>query len=217
MENLMKTEWLAIINRKRNGTYPEWTNEPVVITEDTDQKVFDIIDTKDVGGSIVRPQGDGQATYFNGDDNHTYTIRFIKAEEFMNQFIERNPISGELRNWTKGMSRPDYIAYDLFEHEYFIIHELSEGKIKNKKADAMKQLLNMVKMLDESEVCKNYCHDFKKRLCYVSAMGCVTASPYDMAKGFMAAYLNLPDPLPLTNKSIESRKFKAFQTNAIKL
>ena len=29
MEELMKTEWLAIINRKRNGTYPEWTSEPL--------------------------------------------------------------------------------------------------------------------------------------------------------------------------------------------
>ena len=43
MEELMKTEWLAIINRKRNGTYPEWTSEPVVLIEDTDEKVFDII------------------------------------------------------------------------------------------------------------------------------------------------------------------------------
>ena len=27
MEELMKTEWLAIINRKKNGAYPEWTSE----------------------------------------------------------------------------------------------------------------------------------------------------------------------------------------------
>ena len=45
MEELMKTEWLAIINRKKNGAYPEWTSEPVVLTEDTFEKVFDIVDT----------------------------------------------------------------------------------------------------------------------------------------------------------------------------
>lgn len=38
MEEFMKTEWLNIINSKRNGTYPEWTSEPVVLTEDTFKK-----------------------------------------------------------------------------------------------------------------------------------------------------------------------------------
>ena len=136
----------------------------------------------------------------------------------MNQFTKQEPNTGEWRNWTKGMSRPDYIAYDLTEGKaYFIIHELSEGKIQNKKADAMKQLLNMVKLLNESDLCKQYCQGFAKRLCFVSANGCVTLSPCDMAQGFMEAYNNLPDPLPLSNKSIESRGFEAFQTNAVKL
>lgn len=45
----------------------------------------------------------------------------------------------------------------------------------------------------------------------------VTASPYDMANGFMEAYNNLPDPLPLSNKSIENRGFRAFQSNVVKL
>lgn len=40
MEELMKTEWLAIINKKRNGKYPEWTSDPIVLIEDTDEKVL---------------------------------------------------------------------------------------------------------------------------------------------------------------------------------
>ena len=35
MEELMKTEWVAIINAKRNATFPEWTTIPMVETEDT--------------------------------------------------------------------------------------------------------------------------------------------------------------------------------------
>lgn len=214
----MKTEWVAIINAKRNATFPEWTTIPMVETEDTTCKVFDIVDTKDMGDPIVRPQKEGQVTYFNGDDNHTYTLRFIKSEEFMNQFRILNSDTGVWMDWAKGMSRPDYIVYDLNESKaYFIIHELSVGKIQNKKAVAMKQLMNMVKMLDGAAKSKAFCQGFVNRLCYVSATGCVTASPCDVANGFMEAYRNLPDPLPLVNKSIEIRGFKAFQSNVVKL
>ena len=38
-----------------------------------------------------------------------------------------------------------------------------------------------------------------------------------MANGFMEAYKNLPEPLPLKNASIERRGFKAYQTNVVKL
>ena len=112
MEELMKTEWLAIINRKRNGTYPEWTSEPVVLIEDTDEKVFDIVDTKELGDPIVRPENTGTATYYNGDEVNRYHIRFIKNEEFFNQFriVDAN---GKIKDWAKGMSRPDYIVYDI--------------------------------------------------------------------------------------------------------
>ena len=72
-------------------------------------------------------------------------------------------------------------------------------------------------MLDSAPKSKAYCHCFTNRLCYVSATGCVTASPCDMANGFMEAYNNLPDQLPLSNKSIENRGFKAFQSNVVKL
>jgi hypothetical protein len=217
MEELMKTEWLAIINRERNGTYPEWTSEPVVLIEDTDEKVFDIVDTKDLGDPIVRPENTGTATYYNGDEVNRYHIRFIKNEEFFNQFriVDAN---GKIKDWAKDMSRPDYIVYDVSnEKEFFIIHELSEGSIQSKKSKAMNQLLNMVKMLHEAPQSRQFCDSFQERLCYVSASGCVTETPFDMANGFMEAYKNLPEPLPLNNASIERRGFKAYQTNVVKL
>lgn len=217
MEELMKTEWLAIINRKRNGTYPEWTSEPVVQTEDTFEKIFDIVDTKDLGDPIVRPENTGTATYYNGDEDHRYHIRFIKNEDFFNQFRIVDD-SGKVRDWAKEMSRPDYIAYDVLnERVFFIIHELSVGNIQSKKAKAMNQLLYMVKMLYEAPLSRQFCESFKERLCYVSASGCVTETPFNMADSFMEAYKNLPEPLPLNNKSIERRGFKAYQTNVVKL
>ena len=100
---------------------------------------------------------------------------------------------------------------------FFIIHELSEGNIQSKKSKAMNQLLNMVRMLHEAPQSRQFCDSFQKRLCYVSASGCVTETPFDMANGFMEAYKNLPEPLPLNNTSIESRGFKAYQTNVVKL
>lgn len=217
MEELIKTEWLAIINSKRNGTYPEWTTEPIVLTEDAMEKFFDVVDTKEAGDPIVRPVDTGTATYYNGDDTHRYELRFIKNEEYFNQFIIVDA-DGKIKDWAKGFSRPDYIVYDTSEQKaYFIIHELSEGSIQNKRPKAMKQLLNMVRFLHEAPQTRQYCESFQKRLCYVSASGCVTETPFDMAAGFMEAYKNLPDPVPLENKAIENKGFKAYQSNVVKL
>ena len=214
----MKTEWLAIINNKKNSTYPAWITTPVVLSEDTSRSVFDIVDTKVGGNPIVRGVNTGTATYYNGDETNHYSLRFIKTEEFFNQF-RISSSDGIIRDWAKGMSRPDYVAYDLSDEKvYFIIHELSDGSIKNKKSKAMNQLLNMVKMLhDDAPLSRQYCDSFQNRLCYVSARGCVTATPFNMASGFTEAYNNLPDPLPLNNKSIENRGFKAYQSNVVKL
>ena len=165
----------------------------------------------------MRPENTGTATYYNGDEVNRYHIRFIKNEEFFNQFriVDAN---GKIKDWAKGMSRPDYIVYDISnEKVFFIIHELSEGNIQSKKSKAMNQLLNMVRMLHEAPQSRQFCDSFQKRLCYVSASGCVTETPFDMANGFMEAYKNLPEPLPLNNASIESRGFKAYQTNVVKL
>lgn len=214
----MKTEWLRIINENRSGALPEWTEVPTVAYEDTVLKVFDIVDTKEIGGPIIRIHNQGTATYYNGDSQHTYSLRFIKNEEFFDQFRKINSITGKMDDWAKEISRPDYIVYDLSDLKtYFIIHELSEGSIQSKKSKAMTQFLKLVTMIAKSEISKQFCDSFKQRLCYVSAEGCVVETPNDMAEGFMDAYRNLPDPLPLNNKSIEKRGFYAFQSNVVKL
>ena len=53
MENLMKKELVKIINSKRNKTLPEWTAPVAVTTEDTNDSIFDVTDTKNGRTCIV--------------------------------------------------------------------------------------------------------------------------------------------------------------------
>lgn len=75
----------------------------------------------------------------------------------------------------------------------------------------------MVRMLYEAPQSRQYYESFQKRLCYISASGCVTETPFNMADSFMEAYKNLPEPLPLNNKTIENKGFKVYQSNVVKL
>ncbi len=139
MEELMKTELLKIINSKRNKTLPEWTAPVEVHVVDTNEKVFDIIDTKSVGGSMFVAQGQGQASYFNGSGETPYNLRFISYEQFMNQFCVRTYDGNghtTTKDWAKGIDRPDYLCYTLGENKYFIVHELSEGAVNNQRPRA---------------------------------------------------------------------------------
>ena len=86
MESLMKKDLVEVINRQRSGTLAEYTAEPNVITEDIEDKVFDIVDGKGTTVTIKRNAGEGTATYFNGDEQHVYKLRFIRYEDYLNQF-----------------------------------------------------------------------------------------------------------------------------------
>lgn len=153
MENLMKTELVKIINSKRNKTLPEWTAPVDVKTEDTNHSIFDVTDTKDVGGSIIVAQGKGQATYFNRLKGNPYSLRFIAYEQFINQFnVLPNSKTGLCGDWTKGISRPDYMCYTTEEDAYFIIHELSEGDVSNKRSKARTQLVNCLLMMNYTDL-----------------------------------------------------------------
>lgn len=219
MEELLKIDLLGYINAKRPENLPEWTAEPVVQTESISDKVFDIVDLRDGGGTIKRPVGAGEATYFNGDDRETYTLHFVRYEYFINQFRTFDGSGRIIGDWGKGMSRPDYLVYDSGESkQYFIIHELSSGTIKNKRKDGKLQLLNTVRVLCEQEHIWDYIqHTFKNLLCFISARDCVGATPSGMADGFMEIYKHLPEPIPFHNATIEKRGFHAFESKVVKL
>lgn len=92
MESLMKKDLVEVINRQRSGTLDEYIAEPNVITEDIEDKVFDIVDGKGTTATIKRNVGEGTATYFNGDEQHVYKLRFIRYEEYLNHKEYLQPI-----------------------------------------------------------------------------------------------------------------------------
>lgn len=59
MESLMKKDLVEVINRQRSGTLDEYIAEPNVITEDIEDKVFDIVDGKGTTATIKRNVGEG--------------------------------------------------------------------------------------------------------------------------------------------------------------
>ena len=203
----MKKDLVEVINRQRSGTLAEYTAEPNVITEDIEDKVFDIVDVKGTAASIKRNGGKGKATYFNGDKRH-YRLRFIRYEEYLNQFGE----------WTKGVGRADYIVYDFSSSKtHFIVHELSNGKVGNKLSKARTQLFATLHLLFNAPRIKAFINSFSNKTCILTAGGTPICSPNGMADGFNQIYLILPDPIPINAKLITKRGFKAFETRNIKL
>lgn len=204
----MKKDLVQVINQKRKGTLPEYTVEPDVITEDIGDKIFDIVDEKGTTGSIKRAAGQGTATYFNGDKQHTYNLRFIHYEKYLDQFGE----------WTKGIGRADYIAYDQSESKtYFIIHELSDGKAGNKLPKARTQLFKTLHLLFEAPGIKAFIDSFNSKMCILTTGSAPIATPNGIADGFNQIYYELPDPIPINARQITNRKFKAFETRNVKL
>lgn len=211
--SLLQSSVLAAINAQRSRALSAPYPSPVtVLSETISDNVFDIVDVKGIGGSIKRPPATGTATYFNGDGPRRLELRFIRYEEYLNQF---NTPDGD---WAKGMSRPDFIVHTLDSQDYFIIHELSEGAIGSKRHKAVIQILNTVRFLSKIPDVKAYMDSFRERLCYVSAKGCVDIqSPRGMADSFMAIYGKLPDPLPIDNQSLVRMGFTTYASNVVKL
>lgn len=214
MIDLLKTSILNHVNETRPGNLNDpFPNEPMVEFEMITDAGFDIVDTKGIGGSIKRPVGEGTATYFNGTPDATHNLCFIKNEEYFNQFN----ILG-IGDWAKGRSRPDYVVYTPDKPDYFIVHELSEGEVRSKLHKAVIQILNYLRFLSDNPESKTFIGLFDKRLCYVSAKGCVAVpTPDGIADGFMDIYSLLPDPQPIHNKSIEKMGFSAYATNVVRL
>lgn len=219
LEDILKTALLNAINNSKPGHLPAWTAAPEVKTEDIDDKIFGIRDLRGAEGSIKCPPEEAEATYFNGGDGHRYVLRFIRYEDFINQFRTYKADGKIEGDWTKGWSRPDYMAYDLTdEKRCMIIHELSGGEIRNKRKDGRTQLLKTVLALDKEPAIKSFLSQFNGRCyCYLSAKGCVDVTPDNMADSFMAIYDKVPDPVPISNSSITKRGFQAFETRVVKL
>lgn len=211
MEHLLQSaEFLDIVNEHRRDKQrtPLLSTLPKVYTEECSACVFDIIDNKD-GGSIIQPQGRGTAHYFNSQQNPTRNMRFIAYEDFVNKLPD---------NYNREWSRADFIGYDTSDcKSYFIIHELSEGKLTNKKSKAQNQLQNTLMRLRECAPIRTFMDDFSNRWCILSVTEGAQKAPFDMTAGFNNIYNEIPDPEPLKAAIILNRGFKAWKTVNVKL
>lgn len=219
MENLLKRQFLDVINTHRNGNSPEWTTEPNVQFEDISDSQFDIVDPKDAGGtSIKRGIGQGTASYYNGQKGNTYKLRFISYEEYLDQFVFNDGQGNTNRSMLPGIKRADLIVYNVGDDRvYFIIHELCVGNVANKIAKAKIQVNTTLNLLYQSNDIKSFIDSFEKKICFVSAKDGRVATPNDIANGFMQVYNIIPSPISFSFGRIKTLGFEAFETSIVVL
>ena len=216
IETLLKTDFVRYLNNRQLGKLPTWIKTPVVSQEDIIDKIFDIVDLRGAGGSIKRPNGAGEATYHN---NGLYIPCFIKYDDFLTQFRIYNASRRIIMDWAEGIKRADFLVYDKSEEKkFFIIHELSKGSKRNKKAKGIKQLLDTIATLWGQVNIKTYITStFKNLFCYISMKRCAKSTPSSIADGFLEIYKQLPNAIAIPNPEFGLMGFKAFETNEVEL
>lgn len=218
LEDYLRSDVLEVINKKRIRQAPEWKSVPEVRIEDISEYLFDVQDPKNSSLSIKKAYGSGATSYINGTPDNTYPLRFVCFEEYMNQFVFNDGQGNAKVAMLKEEPRPDLIVYNTDEgKKYFIIQELSEGKIAKKKIRARQQLNAALELLCKSSVVKDYISSFHHRLCIVSAKDGREAvpTPQDVAKGFMQIYQITPGPLFFSFGSMKRYDFQGMETSIV--
>lgn len=204
----------AVVEKRRTalGDFPRPIEVDFVIVRDHE---FDIKDCKD-DGEVVCPRTDDDrvATYLNGTAEDPYELMFVKYENFIKQFT----IPG-VGDWAHGIRRVDYIVLTPGEHRHFIVHEVSKGKIESKKCDAKNQFIRTVNLLRSVPEMRGYMDGFAKVRCFVSARGCddVPRTPRNVARGFIASYRVVPNPVEITVPSLKKNNISVFKGNIVKV
>ena len=219
MDRLLKQEIAGIINKIQRGDAPPYSgDEGDMLTQNTSLHTFGIVDTK-VNRQIITDPESGAARYINGNEDDTYSLKFICYDEYLHRFVyddgEGNLKKSRLPNREK---MADYIVIDTSEDkQYIIIHELCEGDVANKRNKGKKQLSATINLLYKSVEVGNYIDSFKNKICYLSAKDGRDVKTNGLADGFMDAYLILPEPQPFNFGQIGTKKFKAFESSIVKL
>lgn len=216
IEEFLKTDFVEYLNNRRPANLPEWTTVPSIQKEIITDKVFDITDLHNSGGSIKRPKGQGEATYHNND---LYIPCFVSYDDFLSQFRTYDENERIEKDWATGIKRADYLVYDKSEEKkFFIIHELSKGSKRNKRSKGIKQLIDTVSTLWNQTGIKTYIENtFSNLLCYLSTKRIIKGTPLSMADGFLDIYKQIPKAVAITNLEFELKGFKAFETNLVEL
>ena len=218
MDNLLKHQFVDVVNSIRIGTAPMWNTVPNVRHEDIADYQFDIIDSKEDSISIKRGYNQGTATYINGEADETYNLRFISFDDFLHQFVYDDGIGHIQKSmFCQHMRMADFLVYSQDENKYFIVHELCKGRASNKRNRARIQLSSTINMLYKSVDVKNFINLFENKICYLTANEEKVSSPNNIADGFMLPYDIVPDPVQFTFGQIGTFGFKAYEACVIKL
>ena len=219
MEQILKSEIVAILNKIQRGSAPKLTDNDIVpnFVVISDHK-FDLVDSKD--GSPVRDFETGTAHYINGNEGDTYNLKIICYDDFLHQFTYDDGIGhAHVSRLKNGVRVSDFLVYEEGESKaLFIVHELSDENSSKKIRVARKQLSDTLNQLYQSEVIGSFIDAFKNKKCYLSAKDSrKIVETEGMADGFNEIYRVLPEPIQFNWGQIETHGFSAFETSYVNL
>lgn len=220
MIELLKHDFLEVINSMRRGDAPEWMATPALRIEDIADHTFDVDDPKDNTQTIKCTFGEGTASYVNGKPDHTYKLRFVCYDEYLHQFVFDDGSGHTDKSIFKQHTRmADFIVYDTSDnHIWIVIHELSKGDLKNKRGRGRVQLATTIDMLCRSESIRKFVNAFANKWCVLSARDeRVLQTPSGMADAFMNAYKILPEPTKFQFGAMKRLGFWGYETSKVVL
>lgn len=219
MEQLLKKEFLEVVNALRRADAPVWTAEPTVRAETIGEHAFDVDDPKEDLQTVRRGFGHGTASYVNGSAEKPYSLRFVCYDEYLHQFVFDDGMGHPGVNLLKDHTKmADFIVYDTGESRaWLVVHELSKGAVENKRGRARIQLSSTLNMLCKSPEVKTFIDGFRHKWCVLSARDERVLSPQGMADAFMEPYKVQPEPMEFNFGVINRFGFRAFETSKVVL
>lgn len=219
MEQILKSEIVAIISKIQRGSAPQLTdNNLIPVSFRISDHKFDLVDAK--GGSPIRGFETGTAHYINGNEGNTYNLKIICYDDFLHKFTyDDGNGHTNVSRLKDGVRVSDFLIYEESESKaLFIVHELSEESSGTKIKVARKQLSDTLNQLYQSKEIGKFIDSFKDKLCFLSAKDSRRiVSSEGMADGFNEIYKVLPEPIQFNWGQIGTHKFSAFETSYVNL
>ena len=207
MEQLLKNEVDGLLKNRqvRNQTIGPFP-EVGLNCFDVADGVFDLVDSQSGASPLVEAHT-GTVTYINVNG---YTLRFVRYDEYLSAFDDSK--------YSRGIGRCDYLAFDIDgRSDYFLLNELCEGSLQNKKQAGTNELARTLQFLNGSALLKNAMAAYRNKHCYLSVKEHVIKSPVGMADAFNNAVSVIPPVYTLTDKRLSSAGFEAYVTCKIML
>ena len=200
MEGLLKSEIDKLLQARqaRNksiGAFPQVSIKGFSVQDPT----FDLVDAKKFDTPVV-PKGSGTVTYVNSNG---YDLHFVDYDFYLSAF--------DSSRYSRNLGRCDYVAFDVDGRcDYFILDELCEGALQNKKQEGINQLAVTLQFLRGSTSLTTAMDSYKNRVCYLSVKERLIASPQGMADAFNNPLQIIPPIYTLNDRRIGNCGFDAY-------